>query len=344
MLDLIGRILLCLRGGSLKLLTLAGIILLIWGTLSPVGTLVWWLSQEVESLGFKKNQQKRLPPSNNSNPVKKSSKINCYIIFLTGVGDFSTNELTPGEEVFLDGLDRSHPNCVVVQDVFPYSVANENLGGARLLAPLWRFAHEAEGWLGIADVLIKIRNLWRFAISADDRYGPVYNLGIATAIIDRMDAAHPIPQYPGQPIKIIIMGTSGGAQVALAASPYVDQWLNAELDPQIVIVSIGGVFSGTDGFNVAEHVYHLEGRRDWVEDIGNIVFPSRWPWSVGSPFNQARQQGRYTVHTTGPHTHDGSTGYFGKERVGANGVRYVDLTLQQVNQLPIWSVRKLNEQ
>ncbi len=344
MLDLIGRILLWLRGGSLKLLTLAGIILLIWGTLSPVGTLVWWLSQEVESLGFKKNQQKRLPPSNNSNSVNKSSKINCYIIFLTGVGDFSTNELTPGEEVFLDGLGRSHPNCVVVQDVFPYSVANENLGGARLLAPLWRFANEAEGWLGIADVLIKIRNLWRFAISADDRYGPVYNLGIATAIIDRMDAAHPIPQSPGQVIKIIIMGTSGGAQVALAAAPYLDQWLNAELDPQIVIVSIGGVFAGTDGFNVGEHVYHLEGRRDWVEDIGSIVFPSRWPWSVGSPFNQARQQGRYTVHTTGPHAHDGSTGYFGKDRVGANDVRYVDLTLQQVNQLPIWSMQKLNEQ
>lgn len=103
------------------------------------------------------------------------------------------------------------------------------------------------------------------------------------------------------------------------------------------MLSIGGVFAGTDGFNTADHVYHLQGRRDWIEDIGSIVFPSRWPWTVGSPFNQARQQGYYTALITGPHAHDGPTGYFGKDLAKANGITYVDLTLQRVNQLPIWS-------
>jgi len=88
----------------------------------------------------------------------------------------------------------------------------------RLLAPLWRFANEAEGWLNVADVLIKIRNLWRFAISVDNRYGPIYNQGIATAIIDRMNAAYSIPLSSVNPFKIILIGTSGGAQVALAAA------------------------------------------------------------------------------------------------------------------------------
>lgn len=336
MLDGIGRILLWLRGGSLKLLTLAGLILLVWGTLSPVGTLVWWLKEGAESLGLKKNQPKRSLSSSSSGSVSKSSKINCYIVFLPGVGDFSADQLTPGEKLFLDRLVKIHPNCVAVDDVFPYSAANESLGGKRLLAPLWRFANQADGWLEMADILIKIRNLWRFAISVDDRYGPIYNQGIAHAIIDRMNAAHPIPSSPNQPLKIILIGTSGGAQVALGAAPYLDQWL----DTQIIVVSVGGVFAGTDGFQSAEHVYHLQGRRDWIEDIGSVVFPSRWPWTVGSPFNQALRQNHFTIQTTGPHDHDGSTGYFGEKLVKPKGITYVDLTLQEVNKLPVWSAQR----
>jgi hypothetical protein len=57
MLKLIRWILLWLRGGTLKLLGLTGIILLVWGTLSPVGTLVWW-ANEAESLAFKKNRSR----------------------------------------------------------------------------------------------------------------------------------------------------------------------------------------------------------------------------------------------------------------------------------------------
>ncbi|MDZ4874525.1 MAG: hypothetical protein CLLPBCKN_003921 [Chroococcidiopsis cubana SAG 39.79] len=335
--DLMVRFVNWLRSGSLRLLVLAGIILLIWGMFSPVGTLVWWLSQEVESLGLKPKPDKQLRLSGSSNSQAQSANINCYIVFLTGVGDFSANQLLPGEEVFLNRLEQAHPNCVTVRDVFPYSAANESLGGERFLAPLWRFADEAKGWYGVADVLIKIRNLWRFAISADDRYGKVYNLGIANAIVDRMQAAHPLSQTSQQPIKILLMGTSGGAQVALAATPYLARWLP---NTQIAVVSIGGVFGGTDGFNTAEQIYHLQGQRDWVEDIGRIIFPSRWIGTVGSPFNQAVRQGRYTVHSSGPHEHDGAEGYFGMEIVGEKGMKYVDLTLQKVNQLPIWSQEK----
>ena len=336
MLKLIQRILLWLRGGTLKLLILTGIILLAWGTLSPVGTLVWWLNYQAENFGFKKNRPRSLPSAQTSSDAASSSTINCYIIFLTGVGDFSANQLTPGEEYFLSHLDEIHPNCVIVSDVFPYSAANESLGGNRPLAPLWRFAEEAEGWLKNADILIKIRNLWRFAISVDDRYGAIYNQGIANAIIDRMNAAHPIARSSNQPVKIILIGTSGGAQVALGSAYYLDQWLDA----QIIAVSIGGVFSGDDGFNAVEHTYHLQGRQDWIEDIGRVVFPSRWPWTVGSPFHQARRQGDFTVRTIGPQGHDGSTGYFGQKPAKQNGVTYVDLTLKAVNKLPIWSAPK----
>lgn len=38
-----------------------------------------------------------------------------------------------------------------------------------------------------------------------------------------------------------------------------------------------------------------------------------------------------------------SIGCPSKEFVSANGTSYVDLTFQQVNQLPIWSVQKLDD-
>jgi hypothetical protein len=329
MVRLAGQLLLWLRGGSLKLLVIAGLILLAWGVFAPVGTLVWWVQQGAKFAGLRK-EAPALPQGDRSTANPTEASINCYIVFLTGVGDFSANQLTPGEERFLERLVQSHPNCVAVRDVFPYSAANESLGGRRFLAPLWSFAQEAEGWLEGLDILIKIRNLWRFAISVDDRYGTVYNQGIASAIVERMSAESPI-LASSEPITIILIGTSGGAQVALGASQYLDQWLNAE----ILMVSIGGVFSGTDGFNSINQMYHLYGRRDWIEDLGAILFASRWPSTVGSPFNQAKRQGDYTAQVIGSQAHDGNEGYFGLAPQ-PDGTTPLDATVQAVNQLPIW--------
>lgn len=320
-----------IAAGTSKLLLLAGFVLLVWGTFAPVGTLVWWLNQSTESLGEKKKQQKTLR-RNVPTPTHSGVAINCYIVYLPGVGDYSTNELTPGEEWFLTQLVRSHPNCVAVSDVFPYSAANKDLAGKRLLTPLWHAIEQADGWLENADVLIKIRNLWRFAISADDRYGPVYNQGIADAILERMNAAHPIPDSQ-QPLNVILIGTSGGVQVALGALTYLDQWLNA----QLTVVSMGGTFDGEGGFDSSHHVYHFQGDRDWIDNLSQIAFPSRWPWTINSPFNRARQAGIYTVLDSGNHAHDGQEGYFGLAIAKPN-TTYAELTLQNIEQLPIWLV------
>lgn len=358
----LAKLLNSLRSTSFRLLVFAGILLLIWGVLAPVGTLLWWVQQSSESLGLNRlenwlddnwsdrtsDKLARISERTDSRQRALSKpqllKINCYVVFLPGVGDFSANELTPGEEWFLQRLVEHHPRCVTVTDVFPYSAANEDLTGERLLNPLWRAASKAEGWFAMADVLIKIRNLWRFAISADDRYGPVYSRGIASAIIDRMHAAHPLPAQE-QPLTVILMGTSGGVQVALGAADYLEDWLMV----RPVVISMGGVFDGEKGFDAVQQVYHLWGDRDWVDNIGQILFASRWRWTVGSPFNRARRTGRYVALNSGPHAHDGDEGYFGMRPLqnrhsatepdgGAIAPpSYVELTLQQVNQLPIWS-------
>ncbi|MBW4493301.1 MAG: hypothetical protein KME26_09480 [Oscillatoria princeps RMCB-10] len=328
-----GRTLLWLRKRTLNVLMLAGIALLISGTISPLGTLVWWLREGAESLGLRENRPQLPPAQKIAKTAAKSANKNCYIIFLPGVGDFSADELDPGETFFLNSLQQLHPNCVTVADVFPYSAANKSLGGDRLMAPLWRFARHPKAGLEIASVLIQIRNLWRFAISADPRYAPVYNQGIAKAIVSRMNAKAPLPASPDRPLKIILLGTSGGVQVSLGAATYLKKWLNAE----ITVVSLGGVFHGTNGFDASQRLYHLHGDRDPIDDIGGIVFPTRWLWNIASPYNQARLHGRYTEINIGPQAHDGPKGYFGEEICSQNGSTYVGLTLDAVNKLPIWN-------
>jgi hypothetical protein len=381
-----------LSNGTLQLLVMAIGLLLLWGMLAPVGTLVWWITEgsetaerirqrladytpndiEMNNIEMDDIEPENIvinDPENSSsnrdatvleappnalakpNSAAKTStdrlnsassvpdfsapstitEINCYIIFLTGVGDYSTDQLTPGEKTFLDRLEQAQPGCVTVRDVFPYSAANQDLAAGRWLTPLWQVAEQGEGWLKNADLLIKIRNLWRFALSADDRYGSIYNQGIASAMLDRMNATHPISET--QEIQIVLIGTSGGAQVALGAVPYLKDWLNVP----VTVISAGGTFGGTVGFQQVDRVYHLRGDRDWVITIPNWLFPSRWPWTIGSPLNRARQQGRYQVLNSGSHSHDGEDGYFGQAIEPESQKPYVELTLQLVNQLPIWS-------
>jgi hypothetical protein len=330
MLRWINRAVQGLSGTTFKLVLSMGGFLLFWGMLAPVNTIVWWLDQKTERLGLTADDAPEALPQSSTNV--QPSNINCYIVFLPGVGNFSPDEIAPGERYFIDRLAERHPNCAVVQDVFPYSITNQDLGSQKLLTPVWQAAKESDGVLG--DVLIQLRNLWRFAISADDRYGPVYNLSIANTIVDRMNVAHPIARS-GQPINLILMSTSGGTQVVLGAATYLSEWLNA----RITVVSIGGAFDGRVGFNHVEHVYHLQGEQDWIPNLPKIIFPARWSWTVGSPINQARQQGRYTVCKAGDQEHSGAEGYFGSA-IASNSMSYVEQTIEQVDQLPIWSIHQ----
>ncbi|MBW4685023.1 MAG: hypothetical protein KME40_07955 [Komarekiella atlantica HA4396-MV6] len=318
-----------LSGTTVKLILLMGAFLLLWGMLAPVSTIIWWLNQTAESLGLE-NEQEKPDVLRQASINAPTSKIDCYIVFLPGVGNFSPDEITQGERYFIDQLATRHPNCVAVRDVFPYSVVNQDLGSQKFLAPLWQAAKESDGLFG--NVLVQVRNLWRFAISADDRYGPVYNLSIARTIIDRMNAAHPIAPFD-QPINLILLSTSGGTQVALGTTAHLREWINARL----TVVSIGGTFEGRAGFNDANHVYHLYGDRDWVTTLARVVFPARWNWVVGSPINQARQQERYTVCNVGSQEHSGAEGYFGNA-IAFNNTSYLRQTLEQADQLPIWSI------
>ncbi|WP_414529561.1 hypothetical protein [Nodularia chucula] len=332
MINLITKLLLWMRNGGLKLLIFAGVLLLVWGTFAPVGTVVWWLDRGADNLEIRtrKLYQRMNGDENDSN---KTEAKHCYIVFLTGVGDTSAYQLSSGEAAFLDSLEEKQPQCLTVRDVFPYSAANQDIAGQKIFELLENFVERADGWLESTKYLLQLRNVWRMAISADNRYGFIYNQAIALSIAEQMENQQPIPSSSEQPIQLILMGTSGGVQVALAAAPYLDRWLPVD----ITIVSFGGVFDGNEGFNVAQHIYHLRGERDLIENIGGIVFPSRWRWTIASPYNRARRQQRYTADSSGNHQHEGDQGYFGKEIAQDDGKTYLELTLEQTEKLPIWN-------
>ncbi|PZU97484.1 MAG: hypothetical protein DCF32_20550 [Leptolyngbya sp.] len=314
-------------GDTSKLLTALGIFFLAWGTISPISTLSWWLRNGNDLT----NQRPNLP----AGATTTEAGTQCYLVFLAGVGNVADVDLDPGEDAFLNQMAAAVPDCAVVRGVFPYSAVSDNVGGQPFFRWLWRlsdrFGHEDDP----LRLVLKIRNLWRLALSADSRYGQAYNRGAAATILERMAATEAISLEADPPIQLVLAGTSGGTQVALGAAPYLKQWLPVE----ITVLSFGGVFDGEEGFDAVEQVYHFHGQGDRIDNLGLILFPSRWGWTVGSPYNRALRAGKYEAIASGPHAHDGDRGYFGQDPVAGSatqGTTYLDLTLEQVQALPLW--------
>ncbi|MBE9107854.1 hypothetical protein IQ273_00235 [Nodosilinea sp. LEGE 07298] len=314
-------------GDTSKLLTALGLFFLAWGTIAPISTLSWWLRD-----GNRLAQQRPELPEQD---VTTGTGPSCYLVFLAGVGNVADVDLSPGEDIFLTQMAAAVPNCVVVREVFPYSAVSDDVGGQPFFRWVWWLSERTGGEDAPARLVLKIRNLWRMALSADNRYGRAYNRGSAATILERMAATEAVPLESEQPFQIVLAGTSGGVQVALGAAPYLQQWLPVE----ITVLSFGGVFDGQTGFDAVEQVYHFYGQDDWIDNLGTVLFPSRWELTLGSAFNQAQRAGRYEAIAIGPHAHDGDRGYFGQGSVegeSAEDTTYLDLTLEQVKSLPIW--------
>ncbi|WP_017297971.1 hypothetical protein [Nodosilinea nodulosa] len=315
-------------GDTGKLLTALGLFFLAWGTIAPISTLSWWLRG-----GDRLAQQRPELPAKD---VAAGAGPPCYLVFLAGVGNVADVDLAPGEDAFLTAMAAAEPDCVVVRKVFPYSAVNDNVGGQPVFRWLWQLSDRLDGEGDPAHTVLKIRNLWRMALSADSRYGQIYNRGAAATILERMAATQAIPLEADKPFQLVLVGTSGGVQVAMGAAPYLQEWLPVE----ITVLSFGGVFDGQDGFGAVQQVYHFYGQNDWIDNLGLVLFPSRWGWTWGSPYNRARRAGKYEAIATGPHSHDGDRGYFGLDPLGGDprqATTYLDLTLQQVQALPLWN-------
>jgi hypothetical protein len=272
--------------GALALLVL---LLLISGALAPLETLGWWAGW----FGVAHEQQPTTPavhmPSANTTAKAPAGH---YLVFLSGIDSVSGESYAPREVQFVKRLHAELPDTEIIE-LFPYSVTNRALTGQRLFARVWRWvlARRLSGESAVG-ALINARNVWQVIVSADRRYGPMYNEGSAELILAGLARSS---YQLGSGTPVTILGYSGGGQIAAGAAPQVKSVLQAPL----VVISLAGVLSSDPGLSSIEHLYHLYGERDHVQRIGQIIFPGRWRILQNSSWNQAVAAGKITLMSMG---------------------------------------------
>lgn len=303
-------------------LLLIGLLLLglfVWAALSPFETLGWWAGWFGNEIYYDD-----LPADGLVRTIRPGAK--CYVVFLSGIGRVSGQTLSYREKEFLHRLSLALPDAVIMDDIFPYSVNNLALTGQPLFARLWRWALRRKlSGPAMAGNIINIRNVFQLLISADSRYGPIYNQGMAQIIF------HGLLRYDypvDGDIPLFIIGYSAGGQMAVGATTFLDEWIQAP----IYVLSLAGVFASDRGLFAAEHVYHFYGTRDKALPLAMIA-PRRWPFYATSEWNRAKRQGRISEIELGPMGHTGRGGYLDPRSFLDDGTPYVDKTVAEISRI-----------
>ncbi|TVP60841.1 MAG: CAAX protease [Nodularia sp. (in: Bacteria)] len=285
-----------------------GVIAIVFsGLLAPFETLGWWAGW------FGEPVDKTQITSTLADP-QQPNQFSRYIVYLDGVGQ-SGEEYTPDVEDFLTVLTNSLPQDIkLVRGLMMYSVLNKPLDEDRPLAFLWKLA---DNWrwdnpTALLGMLVNLRNVLIVAVSADQRYGPIYNRGIAQVLYNGLVAQG---YQLGSATPITLIGYSGGGQMAVASAPYLRQALKAPID----VVSLGGVMSANNNFLQLEHLYHLIGDQDVVQRFGLIMFPGRWKILPLSYWNRAERKGKISILSVGNVGHQVPGGYMDPEEFLPDG-------------------------
>ena len=190
--------------------------------------------------------------------------------------------------------------AVLVRDVFPYSVTNNPLTGDRPLAWLWRRLNQTSNrrgkslldWASLG--LVTTRNMLQVLVSADSRYGPPTSFGVAKEIAQAvLRCGYTLDSR----IPVILLGYSGGGQIAVGSAPYLRQILKCP----VLVIGIGGVYSDDPGILAVDHLYQLAGTKDNVRRVGDIIFPGHWFLFPRSVWNRSATRRKNHDAGYGPH-------------------------------------------
>lgn len=290
-------------------ITLVLLALLVAMLLAPLETLGWWAGWYGEELEEEtKPHTQSTAPYRTFGPTGQSFRRH-YVVFLDGiakVGDVNYDDV----QSLLDELSRRLPTATVLGDVMPYSVTNRGLLSGRPLARFWRLAFrlKVEGRAPVINFMINIRNLLQVLVAADSRYGPIFGQGEAHSILTSLKRQG-FDEADGVPVTLI--GYSGGSQVALTAAPY----LRGAVKGPLHIISLAGIMANSSGLNSIDHVWHLQGSKDPVPNIADVIFPGRWPLLRNSYWNRMKQENRYTRVQLPAITHSGSGSYLDADAI-----------------------------
>ncbi len=307
----------------IDLLTYLGVIVagfLVWAALSPFEVMGWWAGWFGDRM-----YDAGVAPSHAHDPDETGSPA-AYLIFTSGVGKASGETLSFREREFLRRLDAATPGLVVIDDTFPYSVNNLPLTGQPFFARLWKWALARKiNGPRLAGYLINIRNIWQLMISADKRYGPLYNQAVALVYL------HGLIKHGYQPDAtkpVFLMGYSGAGQLAVGPAIYLKELLQAP----VYIISLGGVFVSEPSLMAADHTYQIEGDQDLIPRWG-LLAPGRWRLARMSDFNRARRHGKYTLIRVRGMGHTSRGGYLDHKAFLPDGTAYVDNTVRLVGEI-----------
>ena len=284
--------------------------------LAPMESLGWWAGW----LGPEPDPERHPPPAADADAPPPA----CFVVFLSGIGSISGDELLPSETAFLDRLQAALPEARIVRDVFPYAPSGRPLiTGQRVFTWLWRLvlAWRLNG-TKLLPAILNLRNLFQVLVSADHRYGPLYSFGIARVARERLEAHGYVP---GSRIPVVLLGSSGGGQISVGAAAY----LGDEIDAPLVVVTFGGVMASDRGIEEVARLASLYGTDDHVYALGRTVFPGRWPLAAGSFWNTARQEDRLTERVIGPMGHSGRGGYL-DAGPRPDGTTFLEVTVREV--------------
>jgi predicted Abi (CAAX) family protease len=285
------------------------------GLLAPLEALGWWAgwySDEVNTQGV------AVAPVS---PADGQPEISRYIVYLDGVGQ-SGEAYTPDVEAFVQALQAVlPPDMVFVSGLMMYSVFNRPLNEDRPLAWLWQQADKMR-WqnpAALLGLLLNLRNMIIVAVSADKRYGPIYNQGIAQVLYNGLVQRG---YRPGEGIPLTLIGYSGGGEMSVAAAPYLRRALGADIE----VISLGGVLSAKNNFLKLEHLYHLVGDKDGVAALGPIFFPGRTSLFPLSYWNRALRKGKISQISLGPMGHQVPGGIMDPQAFLPNGQSHLQYT------------------
>lgn len=285
----------------------------------PVSVLTWWA-------GWSRRAGPATPPA--ALPAPRATPApGPFLVYLSGIGDISGEYQTRYEGDLLAAVAQRVPGLVVVTDVFAFSVTNLSMTSQRELGWFWTWVNHVrlrkDSPLKGVGKLINLRNILHITVSADGRYGPVYNYGVAEMILQGL-IRHGYRLGGGAPVTL--MGYSGGGQVALATAGYVQ----ATLRVPVQVISLAGIMNSSSSLATISALTHLYGTEDQQQALGDRIFPARWPIFQGTQWAQAVAQGKVKRLCLGPMRHSGRRSYLDATVHLPDGRSYQDATADAI--------------
>ena len=239
-----------------------------------------------------------------------------YLVYLDGIHQ-SEESHPPRVSDFLGCLEESiAEDTMLVKGIEAYTITNAGLRSTTFAGWLWQrlFAlqeHHPNGLVRfICAFCVQANNVIKVGISSDRRYGPVMNYELALKIARRLDA---IGFRPHQASRIILVGYSGGGEMAIGTAEILQQLCRV----RVQVITICGVFSGNGELESVNDVAMVVGSQDPVAAFGRIAYPGRLsflPLSNWNCWQRHHSLQRYMIEGM---SHNGSSGPFSTAFRGA---------------------------